>query len=143
LVITGLSDPGPLRTITVQVIVSLPGVGTIAVMVIPSIIISSIVVSSAVIPSIVITSGTTVSVTVMGIPVTPVAIVRRPVPVSSRPPATIMAMVPIMIAMPVTTGVVRNVERSPAPTQTEIPATPGVVTDMKAPGSIPGIVIIG
>ena len=93
--------------------------------------------------SIVISSGTAVSVAVMGIPITPVAIVRRPVPVSSWSPATIMTMVPVMIAMPVTTGVVGNTERSQAPAQTVIPATPGVVANMKAPGSVAGIVIIG
>ena len=143
LVMAGIGDLGTLRIVTVQIIVPLPGIRTAAVSAIPPIAIPPWIGSTVVMTSIVISSGTATSAPVMGVPVTPVAIVRRPVPVSSWPPATMVTMMPIMIAMPVTTGVVRNVERSQAPTQTKIPATPRVVAGMKAPGSMAGIVVIG
>ena len=65
-----------------------------------------------------------------------------PRPVTARAPAAVVAMVPVVMIMPVAARVITDTERSPAPAQSEVPAAPGVVADIEAPGAVAGVVII-
>ena len=114
LLIAGTGDSGALRAVAIEVVVlfaaTRPGVTT------P---VAAIVITTTVVTSTVMAVVSVAAITVICVPVASVAIVHGPVSVpvsiSARPPTAVMVMIPIVIAVPVTTGVIGHVEGSPAP----------------------------
>jgi hypothetical protein len=124
LLIAGIDDPGPLSAVTVEIAASLVAVRPV-----------SIVRMAA-------TAAT--PIIVMRIPPLPIAVTPIvPRPISARSPIAMVAMMPVMTVVPVTAGEETHIERPPAPAQTEVPATPRVVVDVKSPGAVTGIVAMG
>ena len=71
-----------------------------------------------------------------------VAIMDGARPIATRPPATVVTMMPAMVAVPVTAGVKSYAEWAIAPTQPETPSGPRNVVDMKAPRCNARVIVI-